>query len=81
MGAFEYVALDESGLVGRRRIEQALSGLAESQDVRRNMQLYAALGAALFGAGAAIITSTNAIHLYPDLDDTAVVAWVLKPPG
>ena len=32
----------------RGRVEQALSGPAESRDARRNMQLYAALGAALF---------------------------------
>src|SRR3979490_167393 len=32
----------------RGRVEQALSGPAESRDARRNMQLYAALGAARF---------------------------------
>jgi predicted ATPase/DNA-binding winged helix-turn-helix (wHTH) protein len=32
----------------RGRVERALSSSAESRDVRRNMQLYAALGAALF---------------------------------
>src|ERR1700682_4180603 len=32
----------------RVRVEQALSGSAESRDAHRNMQLYAALGAALF---------------------------------
>jgi predicted ATPase len=32
----------------RGRVERALSGPAESRDARRNMQLYAALGAALF---------------------------------
>jgi predicted ATPase/DNA-binding winged helix-turn-helix (wHTH) protein len=32
----------------RARVERALSGPAESRDARRNMQLYAALGAALF---------------------------------
>jgi predicted ATPase/DNA-binding winged helix-turn-helix (wHTH) protein len=32
----------------RTRVERALSGPAESRDARRNMQLYAALGAALF---------------------------------
>jgi predicted ATPase/DNA-binding winged helix-turn-helix (wHTH) protein len=32
----------------RDRVERALAGPAESRDARRNMQLYAALGAALF---------------------------------
>lgn len=32
----------------RSRVEQALSGPAKSRDARHNMQLYAALGAALF---------------------------------
>jgi predicted ATPase len=32
----------------RTRVERSLSGPAESRDARRNMQLYAALGAALF---------------------------------
>src|SRR6202030_2855322 len=32
----------------RGRVERALSGPAESRDARRNMQLYAALGAAIF---------------------------------
>jgi predicted ATPase/DNA-binding winged helix-turn-helix (wHTH) protein len=58
----------------RGRIEQALSGLAESRDARRNMQLYAALGAALFltkGSCPEMVAAfTRTLEIAESLDDT-----------
>jgi predicted ATPase/DNA-binding winged helix-turn-helix (wHTH) protein len=58
----------------RGRIEQALSGLAESRDARRDMQLYAALGAALFltkGSCPEMVAAfTSTIEIAESLDDT-----------
>jgi predicted ATPase/DNA-binding winged helix-turn-helix (wHTH) protein len=58
----------------RGRIEQAFSGLAESRNARRDMQLYAALGAALFltkGSCPGMVAAfTRAIEIAESLDDT-----------
>jgi predicted ATPase/DNA-binding winged helix-turn-helix (wHTH) protein len=58
----------------RGRIEQALSGLPESRDARRNMQLYAALGAALFltkGSCPEMVAAfTRTLEIAESLDDT-----------
>jgi predicted ATPase/DNA-binding winged helix-turn-helix (wHTH) protein len=58
----------------RGRVERALSGPAESRDARRNMQLYAALGAALFltkGSGPEMVAAfTSAFEIAESLDDT-----------
>jgi predicted ATPase/DNA-binding winged helix-turn-helix (wHTH) protein len=58
----------------RGRVERALSGPAESRDARRNMQLYAALGAAIFltkGSGPEMGAAfTNAFEIADSLDDT-----------
>ena len=58
----------------RSRVERALSGPAESRDARRNMQLYAALGAALFltkGSCPEISSAcTSAFEIAESLDDT-----------
>jgi predicted ATPase len=58
----------------RGRIEQALSGAAESRDTRRSMQLYAALGAALFltrGSCPEMVAAfTRAFEIADSLDDT-----------
>ncbi|MEH2561774.1 ATP-binding protein [Bradyrhizobium sp. AZCC 2289] len=57
----------------RGRVERALSGPAESRDARRNMQLHAALGAALFltkGSSPEIVAAfTNAFEIAESLDD------------
>jgi hypothetical protein len=57
----------------RSRVERALSGPAESRDARRNMQLYAALGAALFltkGSCPEISSAcTSAFEIAESLDD------------
>jgi len=57
----------------RGRVERALSGPAESRDARRNMQLYAALGAALFltkGSCPEMVTAwTSAFEIAESLDD------------
>jgi predicted ATPase/DNA-binding winged helix-turn-helix (wHTH) protein len=57
----------------RGRVERALSGPAESRDARRNMQLYAALGAALFltkGSGPESFAAwTNAFEIAESLND------------
>ena len=57
----------------RGRVEQALSGPAESRDARRNMQLYAALGAALFltkGSCPEMVAAwTSAFEIAESLDD------------
>lgn len=57
----------------RGRVEQALSGPAESRDARRNMQLYAALGAALFltkGSCPEMLAAwTSAFEIAEILDD------------
>jgi predicted ATPase len=57
----------------RGRVEQALSGPAESRDARRNMQLYAALGAALFltkGSYPEMLAAwTSAFEIAEILDD------------
>jgi predicted ATPase/DNA-binding winged helix-turn-helix (wHTH) protein len=57
----------------RGRVERALSGPAESRDTRRNMQLYAALGAALFltkGSGPEMVAAfTSAFEIAESLDD------------
>ncbi|MEA2917967.1 MAG: hypothetical protein QOJ15_10048, partial [Bradyrhizobium sp.] len=57
----------------RGRVERALSGPAESRDARRNMQLYAALGAALFltkGSGPEMAAAwTSAFEIAESLDD------------
>ena len=58
----------------RGRVERALSGPAESRDARRNMQLYAALGAALFltkGSCPEMVAAfTSAFEMAESLDDT-----------
>src|SRR5712675_1230746 len=58
----------------RRRVEQALSGPADSRDARRDMQLYAALGAALFltkGSCPEMVAAfTRALEIAESLDDT-----------
>jgi predicted ATPase/DNA-binding winged helix-turn-helix (wHTH) protein len=58
----------------RGRVERALSGPAESRDARRNMQLYAALGAALFltkGSCPEMVAAfTSAFEIAESLDDT-----------
>ena len=57
----------------RGRVEQALAGPAESRDARRNMQLYAALGAALFltkGSSSETLAAwTSALEIAESLDD------------
>jgi predicted ATPase len=57
----------------RGRVEWALSGPAESRDARLNMQLYAALGAALFltkGSGPQMVAAfTSAFEIAESLDD------------
>jgi predicted ATPase/DNA-binding winged helix-turn-helix (wHTH) protein len=57
----------------RGRVERALSGPAESRDARRNMQLYAALGAALYltkGSGPETLAAwTSAFEIADRLDD------------
>jgi predicted ATPase/DNA-binding winged helix-turn-helix (wHTH) protein len=57
----------------RGRVERALSGPAESRDARRNMQLYAALGAALFltrGSCPEMLAAwTSAFQIAEILDD------------
>lgn len=58
----------------RVRVEQALSGSAESRDAHRNMQLYAALGAALFltkGSCPEMVAAfTRTLEIAESLDDT-----------
>ncbi|SHL09971.1 Predicted ATPase [Bradyrhizobium lablabi] len=58
----------------RGRVERALSGPAESRDARRNMQLYAALGAALFltkGSCPEMVAAfASAFEIAESLDDT-----------
>jgi predicted ATPase/DNA-binding winged helix-turn-helix (wHTH) protein len=58
----------------RGRIEQALAGPAESRDPSRNMQLHAALGAALFltkGSCPEMVAAfTRAFEIADSLDDT-----------
>jgi predicted ATPase/DNA-binding winged helix-turn-helix (wHTH) protein len=58
----------------RDRVERALSGPAESRDPRRNMQLYAALGAALFltkGSCPEMVAAfASAFEIAESLDDT-----------
>ena len=58
----------------RGRVEQALSGPAESRDAHRNMQLYAALGAALFltkGSCPEMVAAfTKTLEIAESLDDT-----------
>jgi predicted ATPase/DNA-binding winged helix-turn-helix (wHTH) protein len=58
----------------RGRVERALSGPSRSRDARRNMQLYAALGAAIFltkGSCAEMIAAfTSAFAIAEGLDDT-----------
>src|SRR5580658_4947442 len=57
----------------RGRVEQALSGPAKSRDARRNMQLYAALGAALFltkgSCPETLAVWTSALDIAESLDD------------
>jgi predicted ATPase len=57
----------------RGRVEQALSGPADSRDARRNMQLYAALGAALFltkGSCPEMVAAfARALEIAESLDD------------
>jgi predicted ATPase/DNA-binding winged helix-turn-helix (wHTH) protein len=57
----------------RSRIERALSGPTESRNARRNMQLYAALGAALFqtkGSCPEMVAAwTRAFEIAESLDD------------
>jgi predicted ATPase/DNA-binding winged helix-turn-helix (wHTH) protein len=57
----------------RSRVERALSSPAESRDARRNMQLYAALGAALFlpkgSCPETIAAWTGAFEIAESLDD------------
>jgi predicted ATPase len=57
----------------RGRVEQALAGAAESRDARRNMQLFAALGAALFltkGSCPEMVAAwTAALEIAEALDD------------
>jgi len=58
----------------RARVERALAGPAESRDARRNMQLHAALGAALFvtkGSDPETVAAwTKAFDIAESLDDT-----------
>jgi predicted ATPase len=58
----------------RGRVERALSGPTESRDARRNMQLYAALGAALFltkGSCSEMVAAfASAFEIAESLDDT-----------
>jgi tetratricopeptide (TPR) repeat protein len=58
----------------RGRVERALSGPAESRDARRNMQLHAALGAAIFltkGSCPEMVAAfTSAFEIAEGLDDT-----------
>jgi predicted ATPase/DNA-binding winged helix-turn-helix (wHTH) protein len=58
----------------RGRVERALSGPTESRDARRNMQLYAALGAALFltkGSCPEMVAAfASAFEIAKSLDDT-----------
>src|SRR6202162_3533064 len=65
-----YLSLNDEG---RGRVERALSGPAESRDARRNMQLYAALGAALFltkGSCPEMVAAwTSAFEIAESLDD------------
>jgi len=65
----------------RGRIEQALSGPAESRDARRNMQLYAALGAALFltkGSCPEMAAAfTRAFEIAESLGDSDYRQWAL----
>src|SRR5467141_3139273 len=57
----------------RSRVERALSGPAGSRDARRNMQLYAALGAALFltkgSCPETVVAWTSAFEIADSLDD------------
>ena len=57
----------------RDRVQRALAGPAESRDARRNMQLYAALGAALFltkGSSPEMSAAwTSAFEIADSLDD------------
>jgi predicted ATPase/DNA-binding winged helix-turn-helix (wHTH) protein len=57
----------------RGRVERALSGPADNRDARRDMQLYAALGAALFltkGSSPETLTAwTSAFEIAESLDD------------
>jgi predicted ATPase/DNA-binding winged helix-turn-helix (wHTH) protein len=57
----------------RGRVEWALSGPAESRDARRNMQLYAALGAALYltkgSCPETLAAWTSALEIAEILDD------------
>jgi predicted ATPase/DNA-binding winged helix-turn-helix (wHTH) protein len=57
----------------RGRVERALSGPAESRDARRNMQLYVALGAALFltkgSCPETVVAWTSAFEIAESLDD------------
>jgi predicted ATPase len=58
----------------RGRVEQALSGPADSRDARRDMHLYAALGAALFltkGSCPEMVAAfARALEIAESLDDT-----------
>jgi predicted ATPase/DNA-binding winged helix-turn-helix (wHTH) protein len=57
----------------RGRVEQALSGPADSRDARRDMQLYAALGAALFltkgSCPETVVAWTSAFEIAESIDD------------
>jgi len=57
----------------RGRVEQALSGPADSRDARRDMQLYAALGAALFltkgSCPDTVVAWTSAFEIAESIDD------------
>jgi SAM-dependent methyltransferase len=52
------------------------------REEKRLQRLEEVLGPQLLEPGVAVITSTNAIHLYPDLDDT-LASWLraLRPGG
>src|SRR5712672_2587857 len=58
----------------RSRVERALSGPADSRDARRDMQLYAALGAALFltkdSCPDMVAAFARALEIAESLDDT-----------
>src|SRR5712672_554823 len=65
----------------RGRVERALSGPAESRDSRRNMQLHAALGAALFltkGSCPEMLAAfKHAFEIAEGLDDSDYRQWAL----
>ncbi len=66
----------------RGRVERALSGPAESRDARRNVQLYAALCAALFltkGLGPETVAAwTSSFDIAESLDDADVARASLE---